>query len=80
MKMIKSDRISCGIRVIDVEPFRTATKYGEPVEVWSFEQDVEGNSSVAASGFRIRKNGERYSRSQYLFGVEIPAEIASVLR
>lgn len=78
--MIQSDRISCGIRQIEVEPYRTSTKWGEPVEVWGFEQDAEGNRSINAIGFKIRKNGERYVRSQALYGVEVPAEVAALLR
>lgn len=75
---IMSDRISCGIREITVEPYRTTTRHGEPVEVWAFEQDVEGSTRIAVQGFKVKKNGETYARAGQLMFVEIPAEIAGM--
>jgi hypothetical protein len=77
---VTMDRVSCNIRVITVEPYRTVTKFGETVEVHEFEQDADGNTNVTAVGFRIKRNGETYARSQDLLGVDIPAHIAEMLR
>lgn len=77
---ITSDRISCGIREISVEPYRTTTRYGDPVEVWAFEQDVEGSTGITVTGLRVKTNGETYARASVLSFVEVPADIAGMFR
>jgi len=79
-KAITSDRISCGIREIGVEPYRTTTRYGDPVEVWAFEQDVEGSTRITVTGLRVKKNGETYTQGSMLPFVDVPAEIAELFR
>jgi hypothetical protein len=74
------DRVSCGIRQISVAPYRTTTKFGEAVEVYEFEQDADGSALVSVIGCRIKRNGEPYARPQTLLGVEVPADIAEMLR
>lgn len=74
------DRVSCGIRQISVTPYRTQTKYGDTVEVHEFEQDADGNTMITVVGCKIKRNGEAYARTQTLLGVEVPAEIATMLR
>jgi len=77
---VTMDRVSCGVRQITVEPYRTETKFGEPVEVWEFKRDADGSAYISVIGFRVKKNGETFSRHQNLQGVEVPANIAAMLR
>ena len=74
------DRVSCGIRQINVAPYRTTTKFGELVEVHEFNQDHDGNTMINVVGCRIKRNGETYARTQTLLGVDVPADIAEMLR
>jgi hypothetical protein len=77
---VTADYISCGIRVISVEPYRTETRYGQPVEVWEFKQDADGSGLISVEGFKVKKNGETHARAGQLMFVDVPDNIAAMLR
>lgn len=66
-----------GDKWLSVEPYRTETRYGDPVEVECFY--VLFADVIVAWGRRVRKNGETYARQSDLNYVAVPASIRAAL-